>query len=130
MTTNTMLKLISMLLAGGLLPACGAAPDGGASSQSEARRQAQLTRMSLVDAAAAAHAYGQAHLGHFRDLRIAGLEKHGLELADVIRLRVRSSHTDYCIRAVNQALPSIHPWRAGTIGSGSAQPSPADRCRL
>ncbi len=125
-----MLKLMSMLLAAGLLSACGAGADLGASSQSEARRQADLTRMSLIDAAAAARAYGQAHLGHFRRLRIADLEKHGFEVPDRVRLRVRSSHTDYCIGVVNQALPSIHPWRAGTIRSRSAQPSTADRCRL
>ena len=110
--------------------ACGASEGSSAAPQRETTRQADLTRTTLLDAVEAGRAYGQARLGHLRDMKLRDLEREGLVLADNMSLDIRADHTGFCIQMINEELPSIHPWAKGTVSSRSGTPSSADRCQL
>lgn len=99
-----------------------------AAPQREASEQVSSTRSALADAAAAAGRYGQAHLGHYRDLRMKHLKAEGLEIPKTVSLEIKTTHTSYCVRALNGALPTIHPWAVATVTSKERSPSPSDRC--
>lgn len=120
---------MSLFLAGSsLLAACGASGQAAVSPTRETQRLAAQTRSSLVDAAEAARAYGQAQLGHYLDLGLRDLEQEGLRLDEDVVIKVRADHTGFCLIAINGRLPSIHPWATGTISSAATEPSSADRC--
>jgi hypothetical protein len=124
-------SLCAALLVSALsMAACGEGSAPAAAPQMEASHQADLTRAALVDATAAAKAYGQAHLGHYLDLRPRDLAKEGLELPESISLAIRTKHTAFCLTATNTALPSIHPWSQATSSSRTQKPSSVDRCLL
>jgi len=82
-----------------------------------------------VDAREAARRYGREHLGHYRKLSERHLWVNGFQAPDGVSVAVAAEHTTYCIRVTNRALPSIHPWRVGTVGSGDGEGSSADDCR-
>ena len=90
--------------------------------------QAALTREVLTEADVIAGRYGQDHLGHFLDLKLPKLIDGGLEVPDDLSISVRTTHTSYCIRATNRALPSIHLWRIATVTSDGNQVSTVNRC--
>ncbi|HVF52102.1 MAG TPA: hypothetical protein VNC78_00680 [Actinomycetota bacterium] len=111
-----------------LLGACGSPSGTQASPEREATKQVALTRATLENASQAAQRYGQAHLGHFLELSTKDLRKEGLGEVEGISVKVSGGHAGYCIKTLNDALPSIHPWAAATVSSAAREPSPADRC--
>lgn len=86
-------------------------------------------RAVLTDAAASAKSYGQAHLGHYLDLNLRGLQREGLEVPESVSLTVRTTHDSFCIKAANEDLPSIHPWAVASVRSGETAPSSQDGCK-
>ena len=121
------LALTALLLTTVLVGAC--APGGELPSASkDTPAQAALTRDLLTEADAVARRYEQDHLGHFIELKLPELIKLGLEVPDDFSVGVRATHTSYCIRATNRALPSIHLWRIATVTSKSNQVSTVNRC--
>lgn len=131
MTTSPGRLIVSLAVIGALaLSACGTSEGSSTGPQQETSRQADLTRTTLIEAEEAARAYGQAQLGHFLDMRTRDLEREGLELADTVSLAISADHTGFCIQAINEELPSIHPWAKGTVLSSTRMPSTADRCQF
>ncbi len=104
----------------------GRSPD---SPDAITQQEGALTRSTLTAAAEWAKAYGQTHLGHYLNLSVKRLERQGLEVPGSISLTMRSTHNSYCITAVNEILPSIHPWALASVSSGGADPSSQDRCQ-
>ena len=122
-----------MMLAGAisslLFAACAGTPRSPEPSGNETRRETTITRSVLMDSSKAARAYGQGHLGHFLDLDVKGLRREGLQLPASVSLRVRTTHTSFCIVAANEALPSIHPWARASVSSRDPSPSSHDGCK-
>ena len=112
-----------------LLGACGddAASPSGSPSASDRER---AVRAVLADADEAAKSFGQAHLGHFLNLKVKDLQREGFEAPSDISIAVDSDHTTYCIRASDDDLPSIHPWAKASLSSKDRAPAPEDRCSL
>ena len=122
------LRIASVAVACLLLSACAGAPAATVSAKTETERQAEATRSVLADSVVSARAYGQAHLGHFLRLDPKRLQREGLEVPARISVKVKTTHTSFCITVVNRSLPSIHPWATGTVASGSPRPSSDNRC--
>ena len=112
------------------LGACAAAPASPSATDAQTSEQARITRSALREAAEAGLSYGRSHLGHFLDLGPKQLRREGLELPGSLRLRVRTTHSAFCVLTINEDLPSIHPWAKASLSSGDLRPSPADRCAL
>ena len=89
----------------------------------------ELSKTVLADAREAASRYGREHLGHFLKFSKRDLWMNGFQAPDGVSVDVSKTHTSYCIRVTNPALPSIHPWRLGTVGSAKGEGSSADDCR-
>ncbi|MGH2699137.1 MAG: hypothetical protein ACRDJL_08055 [Actinomycetota bacterium] len=117
--------LLTLLLSGACGDAAGEAPVAVGSLTQE---QEEVSREVLTQADELARSYGREHLGHYLKLDRRELIRGGLDIPEVITVRVWAGHTSYCISATNRALPSIHPWRLGTIGGASGLSS-TDRCR-
>ena len=113
-----------------LLGACATAPASPPATDVQTREQARATRAVLGEAGEAGLSYGRSHLGHFLDLAPNRLRREGLELPGSITLTVRTAHNAFCVVAVNEDLPSIHPWARASLNSRDLRPSPADRCAL
>ncbi len=122
--------VVTALAATVLLGACGGDLDPEVAAQKEAERQTQITRQTLSAAVEAAQRYGQAHLGHFANLRLRDLRREGFLADEGVELKLESGHSGYCIRAENPELPSIHPWAKASVSSGARTPTATDRCKL
>ena len=113
-----------------LLGACAAAPASPPATDAQTREQARVMRAALREAGEAGLSYGRSHLGHFLDIAPKHLRREGLELPDSITVTVRATHDAFCVVAVNDDLPSIHPWARASLRSTDLRPSPAGRCAL
>ncbi len=91
--------------------------------------QVTVSKQVLADAREAAGRYGKEHLGHYLKFTDRDLWTNGFQAPDGVSVKVSTTHTAYCIRVTNRSLPSIHPWRVGTVGSGNGEGSSADNCR-
>ncbi len=110
--------------------ACGdAGANGAAAAKEETAAQVSVSRDALADARRVASRYGRAHLGHFLEFSARDLRMDDLQVPADVSIDVSTTHTSYCIRVTNRALPSIHPWRVGTLSSWDGEDSSADRCR-
>jgi hypothetical protein len=125
------IRLLGVALVTGtiFLAACGGASQVTTDPQQETTRQAEITRSVLADAGVAARAYGQDHLGHYVDLTKRELIGAGLKPHRGVTLEIRARHMTFCIQAMNEALPSIHPWAVATVTLRDARPSSRDGCR-
>lgn len=121
--------MIAGLMASFAFAACAGTPAEPGPADAATQQEAALTRTVLTDASAAAEAYGQAHLGHYLDLNLTRLRREGLEVPESISLTVRTTHDSFCIKAANEALPSIHPWALASVTSADTEPSSQDRCK-
>lgn len=108
--------------------ACADPGEAQTSAAAETAAEVEVSRKVLAAAGDSAARYGKEHLGHFRGMNERDLRFHGLAVPDGISLEVSSTHTSYCIRATSRALPSIHAWRVGTVGSRDREGSSADDC--
>ncbi len=120
--------LVGLLLLAAAGSACAEAAGDPMVNIQQASDQAQLSEELLVEAGTAAKAYGRRHLGHYLELRKKHLIRGGLSIPRGFSLHVGAAHTSYCVRITNNNLPSIHPWRVGTISSATSGPAIADRC--
>ncbi|MGH2788826.1 MAG: hypothetical protein ACRDJV_13140 [Actinomycetota bacterium] len=117
--------MLTLLLSVACGEAAGEAPVEVARSTQE---QEEVSREVLTQADELARSYGREHLGHYLKLDRRELVRAGLDIPEVVTVKVWAGHTGYCISAINRALPSIHPWRLATIG-GESGLSSKDRCR-
>lgn len=128
------MKRINLALVAVAIAAFGAAcADSGEARTSPAEETAEeveITRRVLAAAGDSAARYGKQHLGHYRGMTEKDLRFHGLDVPNRVSLQVTSTHTSYCVRVMNRALPSIHPWRVGTVGSRGGEGSSADDCAM
>ena len=67
--------------------------------------------------------------GSYAGLEVPGvLESEGLRLADTVVLAVGADPDEYCIVAVNLALPVGHDWKTSSIHSQGPAPTDDDDC--
>jgi len=125
--TRFVVMMASLVLAGAGI-ACGDV-GGATAAREETSAQVVVSQVVLADAREAAARYAKEHLGHYRKLAERDLWVNGFQAPDGVSAAVKADHTSYCIRVTNRALPSIHPWRVGTVGSGNGEGSSADDCR-
>lgn len=125
MWNSTKLKIAALFAVAGV--ACG-----GAEAQSPTRDHTLGATQSVKDTLASAddlaRDYGRKHLGHYLKLDARRLEKAGLEIPPQITLTVKTGHFGYCITAVSEELPSMHPWARATIGTRMPVPEAGDSC--
>lgn len=125
MQSRTKLRIAALFAVAGV--ACG-----GAEAQTPTRdhtlEATQHVKDTLASADELARDYGRKHLGHYLDLNARRLEKAGLEIPSQVILTVETGHYGYCITAVSEELPSMHPWARATTGTDTRVPNPADKC--
>ncbi|MFN2525123.1 MAG: hypothetical protein ABR505_02505 [Actinomycetota bacterium] len=125
MKPSWMARVLAMTVT---ISACAKATEPRSAASVRAGDQVEVSRSLLSDADEAARRYGRDHLGHFLKLKRRHLVGEAVTVPDGLSVDVQGGHTSYCITVLNRALPSIHPWRVATTGSGSVGASSTDRC--
>lgn len=120
--------MVVLLLGAAGMACANVDADGGAAARDETAIQEAVSQEVIADAQDSVARYGQANLGHYLKLKERDLRSYGFQAPAEVSVDVYSSHTSYCIRVTNPALPSIHPWRVATVGSGDGEGSSADQC--
>ena len=85
-----------------------------------------VVRSTLLEAQAAAKAYGRANLGHYPDLDADALRAEGLAVPDGVDVTVQVDHHGFCVVTTTADLPPDHPWHRGSIATTSSAPQPGD----